>query len=390
MIPPAEDRWPVVGSRGPTLSPWWPTILVVAPPCWLFVFLVEITNMEAWRVASSEIQIAPPATHAVQFLLLLPLLLLACRAAAALWEHTDVWLLRIGGQVLVGVAFAALARPALVTAAAVMHQGDIVEAVAASMLSPSRESLAIWVASAAAMALNYAACLGIVAGVKTYRDLESERVARADVEREAVQARLQALTNQLNPHFLFNVLNTIVSLIGSQPRLAQTLVTRFAELLRRILNEGATRFVPLARELELAEQYLEIQQMRFPSRLRHSVVVDEPARAALVPALVLQPLIENAVIHGLRASEAQVQVEVRARIAAHALEITVVNQGSVVPPGVSGPTPGVGLRNVGERLRTLFGDDASVVLAMPEPGRYVAIVHLPVLADGLAQTERAA
>jgi hypothetical protein len=378
------------GIRRPTPSPWWPTILVVAPPCWLFVFLVEITNMEAWRVASSEIQIAPPATHAVQFLLLLPVLLLACRVAAALWEQTESWLFRIGGQVLVGVAFAALARPALVTAAAVMRQGDIVEGVAASMLSPSRESLAIWVASAAAMALNYAACVGIVAGVKTYRDLESERVARADVEREAVQARLQALTNQLNPHFLFNVLNTIVSLIGSQPRLAQTLVTRFAELLRRILNEGTTRFVPLARELELAEQYLEIQQMRFPSRLRHTVTVDGPARAALVPALVLQPLIENAVIHGLRASESHVQVEVRARIMAQALEITVANQGSVVPAGGSGPTPGVGLRNVGERLRTLFGEHGSVTLEMPEPGRYLAIVRLPMLADGLAQTERAA
>lgn len=387
---PAVDPWPTAGSRRPTLSPWWPTIVVVAPPCWLFVFLVEITNMEAWRVASSEIQIAPPATHAVQFLLLLPVLLLACRVAAALWEQTHSWLFRIVGQVLVGAGFAALARPALVTAAAVMQQGDIVEGVAASMLSPSRESLAIWVASAAAMALNYAACVGIVAGVKTYRDLESERVARADVEREAVQARLQALTNQLNPHFLFNVLNTIVSLIGSQPRLAQTLVTRFAELLRRILNEGTTRFVPLARELELAEQYLEIQQMRFPSRLRHAIAVDDTARSALVPALVLQPLIENAVIHGLRASEAHVQVEVRARIVAQSLEIAVVNQGSVVPAGGPGPTPGVGLRNVGERLRTLFGEYGSVALQMPEPGRYVAVVRLPMLADGLVQTEHAA
>jgi LytS/YehU family sensor histidine kinase len=256
-------------------------------------------------------------------------------------------------------------------------------------MSLTRETVAVWIASTAAMALNYAVCLGVVVGLKTYRDLESERLARANIEREAVQARLQALTNQLNPHFLFNVLNTIVSLIESQPRLAQTMVTRFADLLRRILNDGATQFVSLARELELLEQYIEIQEMRFPQRLSHDKRIAAGAAEALVPALVMQPIIENAVVHGLRRHEGQVHVVIEAQITDSMLEIRVSNPGWTAPAGHQAPRPGVGLRNVAERLRTLFGERGSIALEMPAPGRYVATVCMPLLEGGTTSGARA-
>ncbi len=369
---------------------WWRAILTVAPLCWLFVFLIEIMNMEAWRAANSEFQVAPPSIRAVQFLVLLPMLVLACRAAVAVGTGSSAAALRVAAQLLIAIGFAALARPALVTAAWLMQDRDIADALASSLLTGRRESIAVWIASTAAMALNYAACLGVVVGIKTYRDLEGERVARANVEREAVRARLQALTNQLNPHFLFNVLNTIVSLIESQPRLAQTMVTRFAELLRRILNDGATQFVSLARELELLEQYIEIQEMRFPKRLSHEKQIAAGAAEALVPALVMQPLIENAVVHGLRRNEGPVHVVIEARIDGMQLEVRVSNPGSVAPPGSAAPPPGVGLRNVAERLRTLFGDHGAVSLQMPEPGRYVAIVRMPLLERPVRAAGRAA
>jgi len=175
------------------------------------------------------------------------------------------------------------------------------------------------------------------------------------------------------------VLNAIVSLIESQPRLAQTMVTRFADLLRRILNDGATQFVSLARELELLEQYVEIQEMRFPQRLSHDKRVAPGTAEALVPALVMQPIIENAVVHGLRHADSRVHILIEARITDATLEIRVSNPGSVMPAGQPVPAPGVGLGNVAERLHTLFGDSGGVALQMPSPGLYVATVRMPLL-----------
>jgi two-component system LytT family sensor kinase len=372
-----------------TARTWWRAILTFAPLCWLCVFLLNVTNMEAWRIASADLQVAPPSIRAVQFLLLLPALVLACRLAIAVGGGARPNGARAGGQLLVAIGFSALSRPALVTAAWLTQQQEIAAGLASSLLSPTRETVAVWIASTAAMALNYAVCLGVVVGVKTYRDLGSERVARANVEREAVQARLQALTNQLNPHFLFNVLNTIVSLIESQPRLAQTMVTRFADLLRRILNDGATPYVSLARELELLEQYIEIQEMRFPQRLTHDRRIAAGAAEALVPALVMQPIIENAVVHGLRRHDGPVHVRIEAEVEAATLEIRVSNPGWTAPAGQPAPTPGVGLRNVAERLRTLFGDRGTVMLHMPEPGQYVTTVRMPRLERSAASGARA-
>jgi two-component system, LytTR family, sensor kinase len=358
---------------------WWRAILTFAPLCWLGVFLIEVTNMEALGIANEELMVASPLIRAAQFVLLLPALILGCRAAVAIGAAPRPPGLRAVGQVVICIAFAALARPALVTAAFLTQHREIATELSASLLSPTRETVALWIASAAAMALNYAVCLGVVVGVKAYRDLDNERVARANVEREAVQARLQALTNQLNPHFLFNVLNTIVSLIEYQPRLAQTLVTRFADLLRRILNDGATQYVSLGRELELLEQYIEIQEMRFPQRLTHDRCIAPGAAEALVPALVMQPIIENAVVHGLRKHDGIVHVRIEAEIEKSTLEIRVSNPGSTAPAGQPAPAPGVGLRNVAERLRTLFGERGGVALAMPAPGLYVTTVRMPLL-----------
>ena len=369
---------------------WWAAILCYGPLCWVLLGLVEVLNMEAWRVANTAFQVAPPTVRAAQFLLLLPVLLLTCRTAVSVGSTTVPIGLRGLAQFALCLVFAALARPALVTAAWLTQQQATARSLAASLLLPTTESVAVWIASTAAMALNYAVCLGVIVGVKTYRELKIERVARAEVEREAIQARLQALTNQLNPHFLFNVLNTIVSMIESQPRLAQTMITRFADLLRRILNDGATQFVSLARELELIEQYVEIQEMRFPLRLTHEKRISADAAEALVPALVMQPIIENAVMHGLRNDGSRVHIVIEARISQRTLEIRVSNPGRIAAAGEPPPGLGVGLRNVAERLATLFGVRAGVALDMPAPGSYVATVRVPLVEAPIVERWRAA
>jgi two-component system LytT family sensor kinase len=357
---------------------WTRAVLVVGPPLWTFVLLADVLGMEAWRYASSDLEIAAPAVRALQYLILLPFLLLACRAAVAVGYRPP----RAVGRVLVQVAlcagFAALGRPALALAAALLAPGDVSASLTESLLQPYAESLAVWAGASTSTAMHYLLCLGAIAGLKTYRDLEGERVLRAEMERQAAQARLHALKNQLNPHFLFNALNTVVALIESDPRLAQTLVTRISELLRRIVGESATSAVTLRHELDLLERYLAIQELRFPQRLTHRFDVTDAAARALVPPLVVQPLLENAVLHGLAGHDGPVHVALTARLDGDRLAIVIVNPGSREPRGTG---TGVGLANVAERLRTLFGTRASVDLARGSDGQWHARLVLPRIDD---------
>ena len=146
---------------------------------------------------------------------------------------------------------------------------------------------------------------------KAFRERERQAAALAT---ELVQARLQALRMQINPHFLFNTLNTISALIHENPDAAERMIVRLSELLRRTLDRGDVQEVPLREELEFLKSYLEIEQMRFPDR--HTVTFDiEPKTTELlVPHLILQPLVENALRHGIMPREEAGRIEISARL----------------------------------------------------------------------------
>jgi len=353
--------------------------LIVTPLCWVFVFGLDVMSMESWRLANSAAEITGPLLRALQYILLLPALLVAVRASVAIGYRPPHTTARIIGQILVAAAFTTLARPTLAFVSWIGDSESIEQmgGLGQVLLHPSRDATAAWLASAWAQAMNYFLVVGIVAGVKTYRDLEGERVLRAEVQRQATQARLQALTNQLNPHFLFNALNTIVALIGTDPKLAQMMVSRMSDLLRRILSDGATQFVSLRRELDLLENYLGIQELRFPSRLSHELRFDPEAAASLVPSLILQPLMENAVVHGLRSDGDRVHVLLEAKVQGGALTVKITNPAANSTADGSQPRPGVGLRNVAERLDTLFGGRASVRLTAPAAGQISVDLTIP-------------
>jgi hypothetical protein len=386
--PPHPYAAPEVATDTPRPAglSWNRAVVAVGVPLWGFVLAAEILGMEAWRFASSDLEIAEPGIRAMQYLLLLPFLLLACRAAVAIGWRSPNAPARVAAQVAICAAFAALSRPLLAAAAALLGRDDLAAPLVDSLLAPDAEMAAVWVAAALATAMHYLLCLGAIAGAKTYRDLEGERVLRAEVQRQAAQARLQALKNQLNPHFLFNALNTVVALVESQPRVAQTMVTRISELLRRILNDGAASAVTLRHELQTLENYLAIQELRFPQRLSHAFEVEDAAARALVPALIVQPLLENAVLHGLAGSDAPVHVELSARLDGDLLRIEITNPGPATP-GASRGGAGLGLRNVAERLHTSFGSRASVRLECPAPGQFRATLTLPAVADARSLPE---
>ncbi len=187
-----------------------------------------------------------------------------------------------------------------------------------------------------------------------YRERERQAAALAT---ELVQARLQALRMQINPHFLFNTLNTISALIHENPDAADRMIVRLSELLRRTLDRGDMQEVPLREEIEFLKSYLEIEQMRFPDRLTVTFDIEPKTNELLVPHLILQPLVENALRHGILPREEAGRVAISARLVdGQHVELKVRDDGMGLPASDAAPErEGIGLKNVRSRLAQLYG-----------------------------------
>ncbi len=202
----------------------------------------------------------------------------------------------------------------------------------------------------------------------------------ARLEAQLADARLAALQAQLDPHFLFNTLNAVSSLVGSDPRGVRRMIARLSALLRHTLDGSAEPEVPLARELQLLAQYVEIMEVRYEGRLEVDTRAEPGVLDALVPNLILQPLVENAIKHGVdRLPGAAVgRVEVRARRDGDAVVLTVRDNGPPVDDARAlARAGGVGLRNTRERLAQLYGPDHAFALAPAPGGGVAAEVALP-------------
>jgi hypothetical protein len=211
----------------------------------------------------------------------------------------------------------------------------------------------------------------------------SRRHERTSIELKAklAQAELELLRGQLEPHFLFNALNTIASLIRvERPDLATAALAKLSELLRYVVEASRQERVPLAWELDFVTNYLELQQMRFGSRLQFVIHQTTVSRACDVPPLLLQPLIENAVVHGVARTSEPVQIDVRVSTETGELRVEVDNTRDVGAPIDREPghqSTGVGLRNTRQRLERLYGE-AFVLDAGPDgPERYRVMISLP-------------
>jgi len=181
------------------------------------------------------------------------------------------------------------------------------------------------------------------------RELEAQRVRG-----QLAETRLEALTAQLQPHFLFNTLQGISALIHQDPTAADAMLANLSDLLREVLKRGALREVELSEELRVLESYLDISRRRFGERLTIRVDVDEAASRALVPFFVLQPLAENALHHGVSSHAGPAQVDITARRRDDQLVVTVTDDG----PGIASPDSGrgIGLANTRARLDEMYGD----------------------------------
>jgi two-component system LytT family sensor kinase len=237
--------------------------------------------------------------------------------------------------------------------------------------------------------------VGVQHSIGYYRKfLERERLSAqlelraTQLENQLVQARLSALKMQLHPHFLFNTLNAIVVLVRQRKaEEADVMLTNLSELLRQTLEGWETQEVPLHREVDLINLYLDIQRVRFQDRLTIEMNLAPETLNALVPTLLLQPLVENAVKHGVSKTSASVTIELKSNLKDSILEIQVCDDG----PGFSEESRGngVGLSNTRARLQQLYGERQSLRLDRLTGGGTVATVLMPYHADGSKSDETA-
>jgi two-component system, LytTR family, sensor kinase len=207
-------------------------------------------------------------------------------------------------------------------------------------------------------------------GIKYYESLQIQREAALKATALAQEAQLKMLRYQLNPHFLFNTLNAISTLIlGNQNRIANQAVARLSEFLRYTLDQDPMKKVTLRKEMESLDLYLNTERLRFGARLRLEYAIEEGALEALMPSLILQPIIENAVKHAISPREDGGSIRIEGRTRAAMLELAVIDDGPGMREGavlVAGR--GVGLRNTRERLAVLYGGSHRFAVANCHPG----------------------
>ena len=239
--------------------------------------------------------------------------------------------------------------------------------------------------------LTYWAVLGVQWGILYYRWYQERTQQALDLELRAselrtqlVSAQLSAMKLQLQPHFLFNTLNAIMVLVRQQNgRAAEEMLSHLSDLLRCVLEDVEAQEVPLRRELHYLKLYLSIEQVRFADRLRVEISADAAVQDAAVPQFALQPIVENAIRHGIGASGSAGKVAISARRVEDTLEIRVEDDG----PGLARESDstlksdsnekGIGLTNTRARLEQLYGSAARLTLQNAEGGGAAVTVILP-------------
>lgn len=211
--------------------------------------------------------------------------------------------------------------------------------------------------------------------VYSFRNYKAEEIERLKSERFAKESELARLKSQLNPHFMFNALNSIRALVAEDPGKAQQSITQLSHLLRTFLMTDRLKTVPLSQELKTTVAYLELEKLRYEERLRYEILADDAAMHFQVPTMMVQTLVENAIKHGISKDVKGGYLEVRAKVLTGKLSIEVVNTGQL---GTEPSLSGYGLANTRQRLALLYGSDADFVISNEGSTSVNAQVSIPL------------
>jgi Histidine kinase len=345
---------------------------------WLYVTLSNVLYAYSMRVGiarATDIEVfASWDARVLQHLLLLPVVMVSFWASLRVqWSPL---LVAVPLQLTLGTAFAAIAYPALLISQlilghAISHDRDMAHAANPFVLEPS--DFSIWLASFIGFIPAYGFGLALVTGLALYTRFRNSELRVAALEREWTAARLAALRMQLSPHTLFNLLHTIRGYIEWDPKGAQSMVVQLADLLRRLLSAGERDFARLVDELQFARLYLELQQRRFSDRLTIELPDAGDIPSVWVPSLILHPLVENSVIHGLAGHQGPVVVRVGVETAGDMLVLRVSN--TVAENKIAGDE-GIGINNVRERLAVQF-EGRATLKTRPESSLWISEITMP-------------
>jgi hypothetical protein len=358
-------------------------LVTVAAIYWVYVTLSNILYAQSLRAGFSEVTKAELFVswdvrlfqHLALFPALVACLWLSLRAGwKPLWRALPL-------QWLLALCFAVAAAPALLVGERLFSREYMSEHSHAMMGDHSwisSGSLALWLASATNFFFVYAFALASINGFSWYQRYRDTQLRVTALERNWHAARLAALRMQLSPHTLFNLLNTIHGQIAWEPKLAQSMVIQLADLLRRLLNAGEREFSRLADELQFVQLYLKLQMQRFPDRLTIAMPDAAGVPPVWVPSLILQPLVENAVVHGLAGHDGPVVITIECVLRDETLTVRIGN--TVSPARMDNPA-GIGLNNVRERLQVHFGARGQLQAGLGPDDRWVAEVRMPALLE---------
>lgn len=353
---------------------------------WAYVALSNLLYANNMQASLSAMKIehvyAPSSARLLQHLFLYPVFIL-CMWRSLRTGWSPLWR-AVPLQLGLALLFAALPAPTLAVCEHLMGSwlGDTGHAkydMSGWSEFLSGPEIPIWLASATSFLVTYCFGLALVTGVAVYRQLRDAQLRSSALERALTQAHLATLRMQLSPHTLFNLLHTIRGQITWDPPAAQTMVVQLGDLLRRLLSAGEREFSRLGDELQFVTLYLELQQKRFADRLTVVVPPRSGVPALWVPSLILQPLVENAVVHGLAGHEGAVSIRVDYEVAGESLLLRVSN---TIASGRLPGAAGIGLANVRERLQVQFGARASFSAAPWSADLWVAQIRMPLLRDG--------
>jgi two-component system, LytTR family, sensor kinase len=238
--------------------------------------------------------------------------------------------------------------------------------------------------------IGFTVIVGAYSFYQRLRIAQAQQLASAELRTKLVQAQLENLRLQLQPHFLFNTLNTISSVMYEDVRAADAMIAQLSDLLRLTLRASRTDEIPLSEELEITRLYLDLMQKRFENRLRVSYEIDASLNGSLVPQLILQPLLENSLRHGMKAGSGAMHLS----IAAHRENGSLILQVSDTGCGLGGIDPGgvfgrgLGLSNIRDRLAHLYGDRQQFSIANRASGGAAVTLRVPL--DRSARISQAA
>jgi len=362
------------------------TLLLLTGIFWVYVTLSNILYAHSMQINTTQmthtVLFAPWSVRVLQHVLLLPVLF------TCFWASTRAgWALLRGlpAQIALGVGFASLSFFAMQGAEALFMW--VFPQPKMDMQQPKEAFGALWTASFTNFFLTYSFGIALVTGFALYQGFRDSELRLKALEQGWTAARLAALRMQLSPHTLFNLLHTIRGQINQEPQIARSMVVQLADLLRRVLSAGQRDFSMLSEELSFVQLYLELQQQRFADRLTVALPDADAQPALWVPSLILQPLVENAVIHGLAGHDQAVAIRIEALTSSETLILRIVN---TTAQDCAVGRDGIGLSNVRERLAVQFESQAALSAGPADATTWVAQITMPALREFSPQLDLSA